>query len=65
MAQYRVPYIIHGMNTKGKRPLGMPRYGYSPTINALNELEAMEYWKGVLSNYGLHYSVNPNSIILQ
>lgn len=62
---YHIPYTIHSTNTKGKRPLGIPPYGYSPAISASSELEAIEYWRGVLSSYGLHYSVKPDSIILQ
>lgn len=62
---FRVPYTIHSTGSKGKRPLGIPPYGYSPAIPASSELQAIEYWRGVLSSYGLHYSINPSSIILQ
>lgn len=62
---FRVPYTIHGVRSKGKRPLGIPRHGYSPPIRTNKEVHAIDYWRNVLSSYGLQYSVYPDSIILE
>lgn len=63
--RYRVPYVIHGVGTHGKVPLGLPYHGYSPPVRANSEFQAHEIWRSTLKDYGLAFSIKSNSIVLE